>query len=460
MIAAWMVYAVVVSCLVAVAAEALDAVVRPHRRPTRWIWMGALGGALGLPTLKPLFQALSSASERAADLPAWAPQVILDPITNAVAQEAIALRLTPVLAVLWVALSGLVLLSFVALTIRTRRLRAEWKEGRIRETTVLLSDDLGPAVVGFFNSIIVLPRWCREVDPDRQDLILAHELEHLRAGDLRVLFISLLAVLAMPWNVPLWWMIRRLRLAVETDCDVRVLQRYPGRTRAYGELLLEVGLMSSRYRLAGAMLSESKSTLGRRIDIMTRSIPEGWWRRGILWGAVAVLSIVVACYVDGDVTINTGAGAVPDEPAAVAQPQVDVTVTDASPADEVEPRFLLPPELVKPEPVLDIDLSAAPTFTPFTVRPDITNRVDVARAMEEGYPPLLRDAGIGGTVLVWFFLDETGEVRRALLNESSGHKELDDAALRVAAAIRFTPAMNREKVVPVWIALPITFTTR
>jgi hypothetical protein len=82
MIAAWMVYAVVVSCLVAVAAEALDTVVRPHRRPTRWIWLGALGMALGLPTLRLLLQALSSGREQVADLPAWAPQVILDPITN------------------------------------------------------------------------------------------------------------------------------------------------------------------------------------------------------------------------------------------------------------------------------------------------------------------------------------------------------------------------------------------
>ena len=98
MIAAWMVYAVVVSCLLVVAAEALDAVARSLRRPTRWIWLGALATALGLPSLRFLFQALSSARGQAADLPAWAPQVILDPITNAVAREAVALRLTPVLA--------------------------------------------------------------------------------------------------------------------------------------------------------------------------------------------------------------------------------------------------------------------------------------------------------------------------------------------------------------------------
>jgi TonB family protein len=457
MIAAWMVYALVVSCLVAVAVQALDTAVSSSGRPTRWIWLGGLGTALLLPAVRPLLQALASAWADNTDLPAWGPQIILEPVTNAVAQEAVALQLSPVLVTVWIALSGAVLLSFVALAIRTRRLQVGWEEGRVRETPVLLSDDLGPAVVGFFDSIIVLPRWFREVDPDRQELILAHEREHLRAGDLRILVLSFLAVLAMPWNAPLWWMIRRLRLAVETDCDVRVLKRYPQRTRAYGELLLEVGLMSSRHRLTGAMLSESKSTLERRLDKMTRSIPKEWWRRGILWGAVAALSIAVACYVDADVTVSGDADDLPEEPAPVAQPQVDVAGTGAAGADEVE---VLPPDPVEPAGVDRGDLSQAPTFTPYTVRPDITNRAEVARAMEESYPPLLKDAGIGGTVNVWFFVAETGTVERVLVNESSGHEALDDAALSVASLIQFTPALNGEKAVPVWISLPITFTTR
>ena len=108
----------------------------------------------------------------------------------------------------------------------------------------------------------------------------------------------------------------------------------------------------------------------------------------------------------------------------------------------------------------DADLSAAPTFTPFTVRPDIKNRTEVARALEREYPPLLRDPGIGGTTQVWFFIDETGRVQRAQVNQTSGHRALDEAALRVAELIEFTPALNREKAVPVWISLPITFTTR
>ena len=108
----------------------------------------------------------------------------------------------------------------------------------------------------------------------------------------------------------------------------------------------------------------------------------------------------------------------------------------------------------------DEDISAAPTSTPFTVAPDIQNRAEVIRAMEREYPPLLRDAGIGGTVQVYFFIDEEGTVQQFLINESSGYQELDDAALAVAGVYRFSPALNENKRVPVWVSFGINFQVR
>jgi protein TonB len=95
-----------------------------------------------------------------------------------------------------------------------------------------------------------------------------------------------------------------------------------------------------------------------------------------------------------------------------------------------------------------------------TVRPELRNQPDVQRALIEHFPPLLRDAGIGGTATVWFYVDETGRVRKTQLSKSSGYPALDDAALRVAAVMQFSPAQNRAEIVPVWVEIPILFTAR
>ena len=103
------------------------------------------------------------------------------------------------------------------------------------------------------------------------------------------------------------------------------------------------------------------------------------------------------------------------------------------------------------------NIEAAPVFTPYTVAPTIKNQPEVVRALQRYYPPLLRDAGIGGTVTVWFLIDESGRVIKTQKQKTSGHAALDDAALKVADVIQFTPALNRDQKVKVWIELPLVF---
>ena len=155
---------------------------------------------------------------------------------------------------------------------------------------------------------------------------------------------------------------------------------------------------------------------------------------------------------------------IPPPPQQIARPatpvmasaDIDEDITIAPTTFEDNPVEDLPPP---PEEAV-VDISAAPTFTPFTVAPDILNRGEVIRAMEREYPPLLRDAGIGGTVQVFFFIDEEGVVQQFQVNVTSGHQALDDAALAVAGVYRFSPALNRDKRVPVWVSFGITFQVR
>lgn len=127
-----------------------------------------------------------------------------------------------------------------------------------------------------------------------------------------------------------------------------------------------------------------------------------------------------------------------------------VTIPSTSP-DAYDPEDLAPP------PPAGEDPSEGPVFTPFTLRPRLLNIDEVRRVLEGVYPPVLRDAGIGGTVHVWFFLDETGRVVKTQVDRSSGYSDLDAAALRVANRMEFSPAENRDRRVPVWVSVPITF---
>jgi TonB family protein len=102
----------------------------------------------------------------------------------------------------------------------------------------------------------------------------------------------------------------------------------------------------------------------------------------------------------------------------------------------------------------------ATTLTPFTVRPEILNAAEVQRAMARVYPPALRDARIGGTVQLSLFIDEQGVVREAKVLAGSAYPSLDAAALELSDAFRFSPALNRDKRVAVWVTFPVVFQVR
>lgn len=145
----------------------------------------------------------------------------------------------------------------------------------------------------------------------------------------------------------------------------------------------------------------------------------------------------------------------PATPVMADAAELDTNLTIAPTTFESNPVETLPPP-----PDRDSDtaeLAAAPTFTPMTVRPRMLNSDDVAGLLVRHYPPVLRDAGIGGTVQVWFFIDETGTVVRTLVHRSSGFDAFDHAALQVADRMAFSPAYNRDQPVPVWVSLAVRF---
>ena len=292
---AWMLYVIMVTLLLSVGAYLAERAARLKRARTRWIWITAIVASLALPTL------VSSVSIEL-------PNVMAAPV----AQKVVALRdattqvLSPVmwvsgsaaephgwrnfdslLTTLWRAASAAMLAglfaSGLALFVRKRR----WRTATVSGAQVYVTEGVGPAVVGLLRPRIVVPAWVTMALPRMQSAVIAHEQSHLDAHDPQLFTLALALLVFMPWNLPLWWQLRRLRYAIEVDCDARVLQGGIDPTH-YGETLISVGERQSAYIGAVAAMSESKSFLEERIRIMI-SKPVKWRRTAI--AALAGISL-------------------------------------------------------------------------------------------------------------------------------------------------------------------------
>jgi hypothetical protein len=121
-----------------------------------------------------------------------------------------------------------------------------------------------------------------------------HEQEHIRARDPLLLAVGCLVVALIPWNPLAWWMLLRLRLAVELDCDTRVL-RGGVRPQTYGSLLIDMAGRGPGLSLGVPALAGSPSTLERRLRAMTTRLPRFAALRASALGTLGFAALVAAC---------------------------------------------------------------------------------------------------------------------------------------------------------------------
>jgi protein TonB len=73
------------------------------------------------------------------------------------------------------------------------------------------------------------------------------------------------------------------------------------------------------------------------------------------------------------------------------------------------------------------------------------------------YPEMARTAGIEGNVVVTAVVDTLGNVSSAEILASSGSTLLDQAALEAARNCIFSPGMQQDRPVPVYVSIPFSF---
>lgn len=353
MIAAWMLYCVAIGLALTVVGVALERGLHLAGRPTRWAWIVALGGSFVIPAaawLRP--EAFSTV---AVPLP---PVAVAEPANTVVPLPAAAAEVAAVAPASAFSLSDLdgalrwgwgvssaVLLSVLgAAALRLAALRRRWRASLVDGRAVLVSENVGPAVAGLWRPAVIMPGWALALGQAQRRLMLSHEEEHVRAADPWLLACGAAALVLMPWNPALWWQVRRLRLAVEIDCDGRVLA-CGGTPPEYGELLLQVGRRRAQLALGAAALGEPASFLERRIRRMATALPRWRWAGAAVGLAVAAGAVIAACETPRPVEPERAAENLTAlstaELARVARDHVDAAMTraHASMAEHLRPRI-------------------------------------------------------------------------------------------------------------------------
>lgn len=324
MIAAWMLWTIFLGLVLTLAARAVEAALEAWRLPRRGVWLVAAlatlaGSAAGMSRI--LARGAETASDGALPWPATAGSGAaagapvaanpaaglgraLETVSGAIADAAAVAPSDAMLIGAWAVMAAMVGAAWLAGALRLRSLAASGTSAEVEGRTVRRTDETGPAVAGVLRPTILWPRWADRLDRDRRRTMLLHEEEHLAGRDPAALAAGLALAALLPWNPVLWWQYRRLRRAVEIDCDRRVLDRLEGAGR-YARLLIDVAERRSLGVTALALVPP-ENRLQERIDAMLAPKPTHPTLRGAALGTAALALAVVACETPVPVEVHDG----------------------------------------------------------------------------------------------------------------------------------------------------------
>ena len=458
MIITWMLASTALAVLLGVAAIAAERALRTVGREARGAWVFALAGAIGWPLLAP---AIAAAFGRGVG----APAVQLPPVTIDGSTVVTFGKTLPALPPAWIgyldvalialwACASVLLIARLAIAMRALA-RVERSADRevIEGVPVLVTPSIGPAVFGAHRPRVLMPRWLFDLDAPLRALVVQHEQEHCRARDPQLTLAVAFAIALTPWNLGVWWIAKRLRLAVEVDCDLRVL-RHANDSERYSRLLLFIAQRQSHVRLA-PMLAESNSHLSRRIDAMNAPRPNNPRTRIAAFAVLAVCALAISTTFAKELTAAPTLLGDLQRTTPVAVPAK--FIESVTPERKVLPERM--PVLRTPEaPITDLQSTVVvPDSTPAVRLPDHPVMA-VPGSPQPRYPDILKEAGVSGAALMTFVVNTDGTVDTSTTKIVYSTHVLFANALRAAAPnMRFRPAVLNGVEVRQLVQAPFVF---
>jgi beta-lactamase regulating signal transducer with metallopeptidase domain len=291
---------------------------------------------------------------------------------------------------------------------------------RITPTPALLISDEAdvPMTFGTLRPVIVVPASSVEWTPARRDVVLLHELGHIRRRDTLALLIGQLAA-ALYWFHPLVWVAKRgQRVEAEHACDDQVL-RSGALASAYARELLELATAArphDTYGAAALAMARRSQLEGRLLTILDPGSARGGVGRR--FAALAVLLTVAAT---GALAAARPAREIINEPAAIAAVAVESRATGSiatanTPADPTPATGDAPAEIVA-EP-FGPELALAPATSDDT--PVVASTSTSVSVSTGGGDPAVTGSAESGSAIA--LLADPPVTARATANSKDDHR--------------------------------------
>lgn len=252
----------------------------PATPPVLFFATAATPGALASPAAPATAPATPALSWRIAIALAWLAMVLL--------QVLLALRQWQQARRLLRASQPVHDMSLQTLCARQARRLGLRRCPRLRVSPAIAS----PQVTGLWRPTVLLPAG-HALSADEAAMAIAHELAHLRRGDLWLAWVPALAQCLYCFHPLVRWAMREYALHRESACDAQVVQHDHAAPQDYGRLLLRLGVAQPMHAgLAGA--SPSFLNLKRRLTMLQQTVnpPPSRLRGWLLVAAIAAVGVL------------------------------------------------------------------------------------------------------------------------------------------------------------------------
>jgi len=149
-----------------------------------------------------------------------------------------------------------------------------------------------PCVVWQLRPVVIVPVDLGEsLTSEEQHMALAHELAHLRRGDLWLGFVPSIVFALFFFFPPVWLACREWATDREASCDIEAIETTGAKPNAYGQMLMKIAKGDHRRIIPGFGATRQFHTLKRRLNTMVSYT--GARRRAWTSAVVPALAVLV-----------------------------------------------------------------------------------------------------------------------------------------------------------------------